>query len=102
MLPKQLNESLQAFRASSTSDSRYAITSSCRARTLEDRRGTQAVSEQIAFLEDLLAHPKKILALIQTDLKEIAEKYGDDRRTRIASDAKEELTEEDLVQMKPC
>ncbi len=56
------------------------------------------VSEQIASLEDLLAHPKKILALIQTDLKELAEKYGDDRRTRIASDAKEELTEEDLVQ----
>jgi len=56
------------------------------------------VAEQIAYLEDLLAHPKKILALIQADLKEIAEKYGDDRRTRIASDAKEELTEEDLVQ----
>ncbi len=56
------------------------------------------VGEQIAYLEDLLAHPKKILALIQTDLKELAEKYGDDRRTRIASDAKEELTEEDLVQ----
>ncbi len=56
------------------------------------------VSEQIASLEDLLAHPKKILALIQTDLRELAEKYGDDRRTRIASDAKEELTEEDLVQ----
>jgi len=56
------------------------------------------VSEQIASLEDLLAHPKKILALIQTDLKELAEKYGDDRRTRIASDAKEELTEADLVQ----
>jgi DNA gyrase subunit A len=56
------------------------------------------VSEQIASLEDLLAHPKKILALIQTDLKELAEKYGDERRTRIASDVKEELTEEDLVQ----
>ncbi|HUH97124.1 MAG TPA: DNA gyrase subunit A [Anaerolineales bacterium] len=56
------------------------------------------VAEQIAHLEDLLAHPKKILALIQTDLKELAEKYGDERRTRIASDAKEELTEEDLVQ----
>jgi len=56
------------------------------------------VAEQIASLEDLLAHPKKILALIQTDLKELAEKYGDDRRTRIASDAKEELTEADLVQ----
>ena len=56
------------------------------------------VGEQIAFLEDLLAHPKKILALIQTDLKELAEKYGDDRRTRIAADATEELSDEDLVQ----
>ncbi|MBI2757932.1 MAG: DNA gyrase subunit A [Chloroflexi bacterium] len=56
------------------------------------------VKEQIDYLEDLLAHPKKILALIQSDLKELAEKYGDDRRTRIASDASEELTEADLVQ----
>jgi DNA gyrase subunit A len=56
------------------------------------------VSEQIAFLEDLLAQPRKILALIQSDLKELAEKYGDDRRTRIAADAKEELSEADLVQ----
>jgi DNA gyrase subunit A len=56
------------------------------------------VAEQIASLEDLLAHPKKILSLIQTDLKELAEKYGDDRRTRIAADAKEELSDEDLVQ----
>ncbi len=29
------------------------------------------VAEQIAYLEDLLAHPKKILALIQTDMKEL-------------------------------
>jgi DNA gyrase subunit A len=56
------------------------------------------VEEQIAYLEDLLAHPKKILALIQSDVKDLAEKYGDDRRTRIAADAKEELSEADLVQ----
>lgn len=56
------------------------------------------VKEQIAYLEDLLAHPKKILALIQDDMRELKEKYGDDRRTRIAIDAKEELHEEDLVQ----
>ena len=55
------------------------------------------VSGTIEFLEDLLAHPKKILTLIQTDLKELAEKYGDDRRTRIAGDAKEDIHEEDLV-----
>jgi DNA gyrase subunit A len=56
------------------------------------------VKEQIDFLEDLLAHPKKILALIQTDLTELAEKYGDDRRTHIAADASEELRIEDMVQ----
>ena len=51
----------------------------------------------IAFLEDLLAHPKKILGVIQSDLQEIVQRYGDARRTRVALDATEELREEDLV-----
>lgn len=55
------------------------------------------VTERIAYLEDLLANPRKILALIQTDMKELAEKYGDNRRTRIAAEAKEDFSEEDLV-----
>ncbi|HSG41563.1 MAG TPA: DNA gyrase subunit A [Anaerolineales bacterium] len=55
------------------------------------------VTATIAHLEDLLAHPKKILALIQDDMRELIEKYGDDRRTRIAGDAKEELSDADLV-----
>ena len=56
------------------------------------------VTEQIAYFEDLLAHPKKILGLIQDDMKDLAEKYGDDRRTKIAVEATEELSEADLVQ----
>jgi DNA gyrase subunit A len=55
------------------------------------------VQANIDYLEDLLAHPKKILALIQSDLAELAEKFGDDRRTRIAADAKENIHDEDLV-----
>jgi DNA gyrase subunit A len=55
------------------------------------------VRTTIDYLEDLLAHPKKVLALIQTDLKELAEKYGDDRRTRIAAEAREDIHDEDLV-----
>ena len=47
------------------------------------------VAEHIADLEDLLANPKKILALIQDDMRDLAEKYGDDRRTRIAAEATE-------------
>ncbi len=42
--------------------------------------------------------PKKILALIQDDMRDLAEKYGDDRRTRIAAEATESLSEADLVQ----
>ncbi|MDQ2691960.1 MAG: DNA gyrase subunit A, partial [Chloroflexota bacterium] len=56
------------------------------------------VAQQIEHLEDLLAHPKKILALIQDDMHDLAEKYGDDRRTRIAAEATETLSEADLVQ----
>ena len=56
------------------------------------------VAEQIARLEDLLATPKKILAIIHDDMRDLAEKYGDDRRTRIAAEATESLSEADLVQ----
>jgi DNA gyrase subunit A len=51
----------------------------------------------IENLEDLLAHPKKILALIQTDLNELVEKFGDERRTQISAEAKEDIHDEDLV-----
>ncbi len=52
---------------------------------------------RIAHLEDLLAHPKKILGVIQDDMTEISERFGDERRTRIARDEVEDFKEEDLV-----
>jgi DNA gyrase subunit A len=55
------------------------------------------VKKTIAYLEDILAHPKKILVLIKEDLKELSDKYGDPRRTHISPDASEEFSEEDLV-----
>ena len=55
------------------------------------------VTERIAFLEDLLANPKKILGLIKDDLSDIVQKFGDPRRTRISPEATEEFREEDLV-----
>ena len=53
--------------------------------------------QHVAYLEDLLAHPKKILNIIQEDLNDVAEKYGDERRTRIAANASGDLNDEDLV-----
>ena len=55
------------------------------------------VSETIKYLEDLLANPHKILALIKDDMIEVTEKYGDDRRTKISAEAREDIHEEDLV-----
>jgi DNA gyrase subunit A len=53
--------------------------------------------ETIAYLEDLLATPRKILDVIKEDITDIEEKYGDERRTRIAIGMLENLNEEDLV-----
>lgn len=52
---------------------------------------------RIAELEQLLADPHKVLQVIRGELQEMAEKYGDARRTRLAPDASEEFREEDLV-----
>ncbi|MGD8814060.1 MAG: DNA gyrase C-terminal beta-propeller domain-containing protein, partial [Anaerolineales bacterium] len=42
-------------------------------------------------------NPEKILELIKSEITEIEEKFGDDRRTRIAPEASEDFSEEDLV-----
>ena len=55
------------------------------------------ILKNIAYLEDLLANPKKILKVIKDGLNEVAEKYGDERRTHIAFDASGDFDEEDLV-----
>jgi DNA gyrase subunit A len=53
--------------------------------------------ERIAYLQDLLANPRKIYTVIQEDLGKMAEEYNDPRRTRILYEATEELSQEDLV-----
>ncbi len=55
------------------------------------------VRKQIAYLEDLLAHPKKILALIQQEVAELRQKYGDARRTRITDEENATFSAEDLI-----
>ena len=53
--------------------------------------------KNIAYLEDLLANPRKILYLIREDLLELKANYGDSRRTRIIVGEVAELREEDLL-----
>jgi DNA gyrase subunit A len=51
----------------------------------------------IAEMKDLLASPKKILKVITTELKEIRDKYADERRTKIIKGGVKEISDEDLV-----
>ncbi|TXH07056.1 MAG: DNA gyrase subunit A [Candidatus Moraniibacteriota bacterium] len=51
----------------------------------------------IAYLEDLLKHKKKILALVKTELTEVKEKFGDDRRTKVVKGGIGEFKQEDLI-----
>ncbi|QQR76394.1 DNA gyrase subunit A [Candidatus Nomurabacteria bacterium] len=53
--------------------------------------------ELIAFLKDLLAHPKKILKVISDELVEIKSKYNDDRRTKIVKGGVKMINDEDLI-----
>ncbi len=55
------------------------------------------VIKRIAYFEDLLANPRKILHLIKEDLDHLRSEYGDARRTVISPDAGGELAAEDLV-----
>jgi len=51
----------------------------------------------ISYLEDLLANPRRILALINEEVGELKTKFGDERRTEISEEEITEFREEDLI-----
>jgi len=55
------------------------------------------VIRTIAYLEDLLANPKKMFLLIKEEVDELKSKYSDPRRTEISEEGVVEFNEEDLV-----
>jgi DNA gyrase subunit A len=62
----------------------------------------EEVMARIAYLEDLLASPRKILAVIREDVEEISQSYGDERKTTIEFgnadfDEADLVREEDVV-----
>ncbi|MBR5646268.1 MAG: DNA topoisomerase (ATP-hydrolyzing) subunit A [Treponema sp.] len=51
----------------------------------------------IDYLQDLLDHREKILQIIKNETNELAEKYGDERRTEIVHDEVEQINVEDMI-----
>ncbi|OGH87327.1 MAG: DNA gyrase subunit A, partial [Candidatus Magasanikbacteria bacterium RIFOXYA1_FULL_40_8] len=71
---------------------------------LERKRIEDELKEKktlIKELEEILSSPKKILEIIKKETKEIAEKYGEDRRTKIVVGGVKEFSMEDLVPNEP-
>jgi len=59
------------------------------------------LKEKKKILSVILDDPKKILEVIKTELKELKEKYGKERRTKIIKREVKELKEEDLIHDEP-
>jgi len=59
------------------------------------------IRETIAYLEDLLAHPEKILKVITQELIKLKEKYGDARKTKVYKSKVGEFSDEQLIANEP-
>ena len=55
------------------------------------------IRETINYLEDLLAHPVKILKVVKDELAKLKDKYGDQRKTRVFKSKVGEFSEEQLI-----
>jgi len=55
------------------------------------------IQELITKLKKILSSAKNILAVVKSELQELAQKYGDDRRTKIVKGGVKNISLEDLV-----
>ncbi|MBP1466372.1 DNA gyrase subunit A [Candidatus Chloroploca sp. M-50] len=89
------NFSLSEIQANAILDMQLRRLAALERKKIEDEYNE--VIKLIAELEDILANPKRVLHMIQTDLRGLKEKYGDERRTRIVPDVSGEVSDEDLI-----
>lgn len=88
------NFSLSRIQAQAILDMRLQQLTGLERKKIEDEY--EELLKTIARLKGILADARKVLGIIQTELKELKEKYGDARRTKITG-AAEELAIEDLI-----
>lgn len=55
------------------------------------------LQENIKTYNEILENPHRILEIINEDLEEVKNKYGDDRRTKVIKGKIDEISEEDMV-----
>ena len=86
---------LSELQAQAILDMRLARLAALERKKIEDEY--LAVIQLIAELEDILANPARVSAIIKDELAELKKKYAGERRTRVADDSSREMTDEDLI-----
>jgi DNA gyrase subunit A len=86
---------LSEIQAQAILDMRLARLAALERKKIEDEY--LEIIKLIAELEDILANPSRISAVIKDELGAIKTKYAGLRRTRIADDSSREMTDEDLI-----
>ncbi len=72
---------------------------------LERQKIEDELKEKMRLIKEftfILAHPEKVLAIVKEETKEMAEKYGDERRTEVIAHAAEKFSQEDLIPKENC
>ncbi len=90
-----MNFALSEIQATAILDMQLRRLAALERKKIEDEYAE--VIKLINALEEILANPRKVLHLIQADLRMLKEKFGDERRTRIIPDATGEVSDEDLI-----
>jgi DNA gyrase subunit A len=86
---------LSELQAQAILDMRLARLAALERKKIEDEY--LQVIQLIAELEDILANPGRVLAIIKDELGDIKKRYAGERRTRVVDDASREMTDEDLI-----
>lgn len=86
---------LSELQANAILDMRFAQLTGLERNKLEDEY--RDLLARIADFEDILANPARVLTIINEDLDEIKQKYGDKRRTEITYDDVD-FNEEDFIE----
>jgi DNA gyrase subunit A len=86
---------LSELQAQAILDMRLARLAALERKKIEDEY--LEVIQLIAELEEILANPSRILAVIREELGALKQKYAGPRLTKIADDSSREMTDEDLI-----
>ncbi len=84
-----------AIQAQAILDMRLQKLAGLERKKIEDE--LKEVQKLIKELEAILKSKAKMLGLVKSELAEVAEKYGDERRTKIVKGGVKQLSQEDLV-----